>query len=308
MISSLVGYTGFVGSNLANKYSFTNLYNSKNIEEAYGTKPDLLIYAGVRAEKYLANQNPQQDLELVKEAFENIKKIDAKKVVLISTIDVYKSPIDVNEDTEIDTENLHPYGLNRYLLEQWVDSEYPNSLIIRLPGLYGKNIKKNFIYDLIHIIPNMLNEDKFNDLCSRNSFIKNYYILQNNGFYKCRNLSLEERSKLKDYFWSVGFSALNFTDSRGSFQFYNLEHLWGHIQIALNNKLHKLNIATEPVTIREIYYKIKQSEFNNEIASVIPNYNYQTKYAKLFKGKNGYIFTKNEVLDDIKRFVEDYKV
>ena len=50
----LVGYTGFVGSNIydAAKDQMDAVYNSKNIEQAYGTNPDLLIYAGLRAEKY----------------------------------------------------------------------------------------------------------------------------------------------------------------------------------------------------------------------------------------------------------------
>ena len=38
------------------------MYNSKNITEAYDTKPDLLIYAGVPATKYLANKEPEKDL------------------------------------------------------------------------------------------------------------------------------------------------------------------------------------------------------------------------------------------------------
>lgn len=46
-MESLVGYTGFVGSNLAESHSFDGLYHSKNIEQAYGTKPELLVYAGV---------------------------------------------------------------------------------------------------------------------------------------------------------------------------------------------------------------------------------------------------------------------
>jgi len=306
MISSLVGYTGFVGSNLAAKYNFTNLYNSKNIKEAYGTKPDLLIYAGVRAEKYLANQDPEKDFETVKEAFENIIKINAKQLVLISTIDVYKIPVNVNEDTPIDTKNLQTYGLNRYYLEKWVEKEFNNALIVRLPGLYGKNIKKNFIYDLIHVIPSMLNKDKFEEFCMIDSTIKDYFLFQGNGFFKCRELSVKERVSLKGYFDNIGFSALDFTDSRGSFQFYNLENLSKHIFIALDNGIHKLNIATEPVTIQEIYRNIKQREFCNEVASVIPNYNYETRYDMIFQGKHGYIFSKEEVLQDIKRFVEAY--
>ena len=54
---ALVGYTGFVGSNIyaAAGDQIDAVYNSKNIENAFGTNPDVLIYAGLRAEKYLAN-------------------------------------------------------------------------------------------------------------------------------------------------------------------------------------------------------------------------------------------------------------
>ena len=138
MKTALVGYTGFVGSNLMDEYVFSNLYNSKNIEQAYGTHPDLLVYAGVRAEKYLANKDPEKDRLLIEEAFNNIKRIDARKIVLISTIDVYKNPNGVDERTNVSTENLQPYGANRLYLEQMVLQEYKNALIVRLPGLYGK--------------------------------------------------------------------------------------------------------------------------------------------------------------------------
>ena len=55
---ALVGYTGFVGGNLAAAGTFDGLYNSKNIEEAFGTKPDILYYAAVPAEKFTANRFP----------------------------------------------------------------------------------------------------------------------------------------------------------------------------------------------------------------------------------------------------------
>lgn len=302
----LIGYTGFVGSNVIDKFNFTNVFNSKNVQDAYGLNPDVLVYAGVRAEKFLANQFPNKDLENIEEAFENIRKINPKQLVLISTIDIYEKPINVDEDSLISTESLHPYGLNRYYLEQWVEKEYKNALIIRLPGLYGKNIKKNFIYDLIHIIPNLLTLEKFKELYTVDSKIEKYYELLENGYYKCKQLSDNERILAKQYFNDIGFSALNFTDSRGSFQFYNLNNLWNHIEIALENRIHKLNLATEPVFIKDIYKTIKGKEFNNEISSSIPSYNFKTKHADLFQGSNGYIFTKEEVLADIKKFVEGY--
>ena len=62
-MNALVGYTGFVGSNIYASGEFDSVYNSKNIESAVGTGPDLLVYAGVRAEKFLANNAPEKDLE-----------------------------------------------------------------------------------------------------------------------------------------------------------------------------------------------------------------------------------------------------
>jgi len=58
----LIGYTGFVGSNITSKFKSDNLYNSKNFEEAFGTSPYLLVYSGIRAEKFLAYNEPKKIL------------------------------------------------------------------------------------------------------------------------------------------------------------------------------------------------------------------------------------------------------
>lgn len=302
-MKSLVGYTGFVGSNMLLNTNFDKTYNSKNICEAYDTRPELLIYSGIRAEKFLANKEPEKDLAIVNDAIENIKKIKPKILVLISTIDVYKNPINVDEDTIIETENLHPYGLNRYRVEEWIENNLNNYLIVRLPGLYGKNIKKNFIFDLINVIPAMLTETKYCELAQQDNIISQYYEKQENGFFKCKELSGEERTELKIYFKNIGFSALNFTDSRGIFQFYNLAYLWQHIETSLKHNVKKINLATEPVSISELYRYIIKSDFVNEISKIPPCYNFMTKHYNLFKGKDGYIFDKNFVLEDIKRFI-----
>lgn len=299
----LVGYTGFVGSNLQKSHTFEGLYASGNIKEAYEKEPELLIYSGVPAQKFIANKEPSKDFEVIKNAIYNIEQIKPKEIVLISTIDVYKNPVDVNEDTQIDTKELQPYGYNRYYLEKWVSENIKNHLIVHLPGLYGENIKKNFIYDLIHVIPSMLTEEKYKELITKNDFIKDYYAIQENGFYKLKAFDKKEEEQLKEYFRNIGFSALNFTDSRGIYQFYNLKYLWNHVEIARKNKVKVLNLATEPVSIAEIYEFIKQEKFNNQITQDIPNYNFKTKYDKLFGGENGYIFNKKFILEDIRNFV-----
>lgn len=304
-MKSLVGYTGFVGSNLCNQEKFDGLYNSENIEEAFETNPDLLVYSGVPAQKFIANQFPEKDFEVIENAIENIKKINPKQIVLISTIDVYKNPNGVDEDTLIDTEDLQAYGKNRYYLEKWVMENFENYLIVHLPGLYGKNIKKNFIYDLINVIPSMLKKEKFEELSAKDSYIKDYYTMQDNGFYKVsENISKEEKETLKKHFEDLGFSALNFTDSRASYQFYNLAYLYEHINKALENKIKVLNLAVEPITVQELYSFVKGKEFKNEILeNNIPYYNFKTKYAEVFGGKDGYILEKNFILEDIKKFI-----
>lgn len=302
----IVGYTGFVGSNIVAKHTFDGMFNTKNITEAYGKEPDLLVYSGVRAEMFLANQNPEADKALMDEAIENIKKIAPKKIVLISTIAVYQDPNGEDEDFEIDETALTAYGANRLYLEKWVEQNIENHVIVRLPGLYGKNLKKNFIYDYIHYIPAMLNEAKYRELSEKESLIGEKYVLQENGFYKCCVPidEKEEREKLKAAFKRVGFSALNFTDSRGTFQYYNLAQLWNDIQIALENGIKKLNLAVEPITIAELYKELTGETFINELPKAVPFFNYKTKYASLWNGQNGYIKTKEAVLEDVKAYIE----
>lgn len=303
-MKSLVGYTGFVGSNIAQNGNFDNLYNSKNITEAFGTKPDLLVYAGVRAEMFLANNFPEKDFAQIQEAFDNIQEIAPKQVVLISTISVYGENPCGDEDSVIDESKLTAYGKNRLWLENKVAETFCNHLIIRLPALYGKNLKKNFIYDYINVIPAMLKKEKFDELRKENEKLGDFYILQDNGFYKCRELKDSERTELKTFFKSVGFSALNFTDSRSRYQFYNLSYLWGHIQIALKNEVHKLNITSEPVQVSEVYEFLEGKSFKNELPKSPFNQCLRSKYAELFEGKNGFLFDKEFVLNDIRKYVE----
>ena len=56
----------------------------------------------------------------------------------------------MNEDTPVDETDLHAYGLNRRLLEKFVESHFSNYLIIRLPGLVGTGLHKNVIFDFLN--------------------------------------------------------------------------------------------------------------------------------------------------------------
>jgi len=147
--NALIGYTGFVGGNLLSQHSFDDLYNSKNIESIEGHSYELLVCSGAPAEKWKANQNPGADRASIDRLIKSLRTVKATRMVLISTVDVYPLPVDVDEKTIPDWELATPYGRHRRQLEEFAAQHFP-ALIVRLPGLFGPGIKKNIIYDFLH--------------------------------------------------------------------------------------------------------------------------------------------------------------
>jgi sugar phosphate isomerase/epimerase len=151
MSNAIVGYSGFVGLNLLQFYKFDYFYNSSNFNEATNKEFDTLFFCGVPAVKWYANKNPEEDFEILKNIQIILKTIKAKTIILISTIDVYEcinSQNNEDYDCNLNNDN-HAYGRNRYLFEKFIKQNF-NYHIIRLPALFGKGLKKNIIYDLIH--------------------------------------------------------------------------------------------------------------------------------------------------------------
>ena len=301
----LVGYSGFVGGNIYASTDFDAVFDHRDIEKAFGINPDFLIYAGIPAEKYLANNFPEKDYEIILNAENNIKKINPKKLVLISSVDVIDDTNNFDENGTIDESKLQPYGYNRRQLEKWARENYEDCLIVRLPALFGKGIKKNFIFDLINIVPTMIKVDKMEELSKINNSILEYYTLQDNGFYKINSLDKNQKENLKKICFDVGFTALNFTDSRNKYQFYNLANLWKDIEKALNNDIRLMHLATEPISAQEVFKYVKGEEFNNEFLNTPVSYNYKTINARTYGSSDDYIYHKEEILKDIKRFINE---
>ncbi|MDZ7277983.1 pyridine nucleotide transhydrogenase [Pantoea eucrina] len=149
-MDALIGYSGFVGCTLLKQRKFDALYRSTNVDDVIGKTFDTVVCAAAPAQKWLANKNPSDDLQQINSLIAKLKTISCKKFILISTVDVFKTPVDVDENTPIETEGLHAYGLHRYYLEQFVSQHFPDALIVRLPGLVGPGLKKNIIYDFLN--------------------------------------------------------------------------------------------------------------------------------------------------------------
>lgn len=150
MHNALIGFSGFVGSTLLKQTTFESLYRSTNISEIKGKSFDTVVCAAAPAQKWLANQDPVSDKQKIEALIEHLKTIQCKNFILISTVDVFKNPNAVDENSPIDTSGLHPYGLHRYFLETFVQAFFSNHLIVRLPGLVGPGLRKNAIFDFLN--------------------------------------------------------------------------------------------------------------------------------------------------------------
>ena len=303
--TALVGYTGFVGGNLAAQHAFDELYDINNIREGWDRPHSLVVYAGVPAEKFLANTDPAADLAVIEGAMENLRRLQPEKVVLISTIDVYKVSAGADEESDMQREALHPYGADRLLLEDWVRQNVPGSLVVRLPALFGKGLKKNFIFDLCRIVPSMLKADKYAALCEKSPLIAPAYHDAGNGFYKLSALADADFAALKEFYLHNDFNALSFTDSRASYQFYCLDHLWDDVSRALAAGLTLLNITSEPMTAAAVYRAVRGASFVNEIAAAPVQYDLRSRHCDVMGGENGYLYRADTVLAELIRFVRE---
>lgn len=147
---ALVGCSGFVGSVLARQTAFDGLYRSSNIQDMAGKCFDLVVCAAAPAQKWIANRDPAADRENVGRLIRNLASVKARTFVLISTVDVFKEPVGVDEGSAVDEDGLNPYGLHRHQLEKFVAERFTHRLIVRLPGLVGPGLRKNVIFDLLH--------------------------------------------------------------------------------------------------------------------------------------------------------------
>jgi len=250
MTTALIGHTGFVGGNLRAQARFDEFYNSANIASIAGKSFELVVSAGAPAAKWIANQKPDEDRAAIQRLMDALGSVTAKRFCLISSVDVYPRPIDVDETTPIDAQQCQPYGKHRLELEAFVARRFPGAQIVRLPGLFGLGIKKNVIFDF-------LNDNR-----------------------------------------------LDLVHQGGVFQFYDLKHLWRDVQLASKAALGVVNFATEPTSVQDVAREAFGRSFTNTLSSPAPRYDFKTVHAAAFGKAGSYLYSRTEVLADMKAFVK----
>jgi len=93
-------------------------------------------------------------------------------------------------------------------------------------------------------------------------------------------------------------------NSKSTFQFYDVRSLPAHLALCLDLGLRTINLATEPVTVAEVY----SSCFNRSAPEFeVPELHHlmTSKYSKELVGRSGsYILSKQEVLAGLRQWIQ----
>lgn len=147
-MDGLIGHTGYVGQTLLRQRAFDRLYRSTDIATIRGEHFGLLVISGAPAAKWIAEREPEADFARLSGLADHLDTVTADRVILISTVDVFADSRGADEDTDPDRAPATAYGRNRRWLERRVSARFPNTLVVRLPGLVGPGLRKNVIFDL----------------------------------------------------------------------------------------------------------------------------------------------------------------
>jgi nucleoside-diphosphate-sugar epimerase len=148
MTRMLIGAGGFVGSTLQRQARFDLLYGRSNIASVGESRAEVAVCAAAPAQKWIANRDPEADRRGIEALMSSLDAVRCGTFILVSTVDVFASPVGVYEETKVEESGLQPYGLHRRLLEKFVEQRFPEHLVVRLPGLVGPGLRKNVIFDL----------------------------------------------------------------------------------------------------------------------------------------------------------------
>lgn len=142
----LIGSTGYVGDFLYSKGYFDISINSTSPMHSFST--DLLVIAAPGSERWKSEIDPVKFINDHLNVALRFGKINAAKAVLISSIDAYPFTSGYYLD-DLNITPQHCYGQSKFILEKLFKISFPNGSIIRLPNIFGGNLKKNIIYDLL---------------------------------------------------------------------------------------------------------------------------------------------------------------
>jgi hypothetical protein len=313
-MKGLIGYSGFVGSNINLQFNFNEFYNSINISKIKNKNFDLLICAGAPGSMLHANADTESDKNSINILIENLKNVRSKKFILISSIAVYENMgLCQNEDSR-SFEIKNEYGKNRKYLEDACAEIFENLIILRLPALFGNSLKKNFIYDILNPIPSYFTFNKYEELqsllskrdfVSLNRFYKSSHILNMMELNRDKFNVSDKKKYFEETINDLNVSSISLHSKQSTFQFYNLLNFKEDLKIIMKNNIALINLVNEPISTGELYKFIKNKEMPNSNAHIHKE-NIESKFSFYWNEKLNYMFSKAKVKEDIKHVLRNY--
>lgn len=308
--SALIGHTGFVGTTLSQTRKFTDHYNSSNITDVGGRRFDLLVCAGAPASMWAANQDPAADVANLTALSDVLETVDVKRFVLISTIAVLDDPGAGYDERGAAYEGVKAYGRNRRAFEERLQACFPDIHILRLPALFGKGLKKNFIFDILNPVPSFLRPDRFASLKANigsgvADALADFYRLNSMlGMMELDRAALDRsdrKESLTQAIISAEMEAARFTNSASRFQYYDLSRLADDIDTVIAANLRVLNVCSEPISAGDIYRHLTGVEFVNDAPPIVRE-NMRSIHADRFGGSGPYLFDRPDTLNRLQTF------
>lgn len=306
----LIGHTGFVGSALRRQTAFDACFNSANITESAGASFGTVICAAAPGSMFEANRAPEQDRRKIHELIDQLSKVSAGRFVLISSIAVLNDFAGGDDESTQDFQTELAYGRHRRELESFVESHFYDSLIVRLPALFGEGLRKNFMFDLLNPVPTMMPGAKVETLADAleptlGHLVRSLYAHDAaTGLHTLDRAALNanhRRAALEDAVVALGTSATQFHNRDTTYQYYGIDRLWADIEIASDADLSHIHLVSEPLKAAAIHSHLTGRDMP-ETSARLHREDMRTRHANLW-GKTGpYLSDGDTTLDELSAF------
>ncbi|WP_370311654.1 NAD-dependent epimerase/dehydratase family protein [Sagittula sp.] len=306
----LIGHTGFVGGTLTRQTSFAAQFNSRTISGIGGQGFDTVVCAAAPGSMFEANKFPERDEAQIQALIERLSAVEAKRFVLISSIAVLADFAGGDDETTTAFQDKLAYGRHRRALEAFVEERFADSLVVRLPALFGHGLRKNFIFDLLNPVPSMLTEAKLADLSAAlddglAAWLKTLYAPDPvTGMVKVDRTKLDSdprRAALEEAVTDLGFSATQFHNPETTYQYYDMSRLWSDIGTASAAGLSHIHLVSEPLRAARIHERLTGRAMPDTGAR-LHHEDMQTRHAGLWGRTGRYLDDADSVLDRLAGF------
>lgn len=309
-MDGLIGHTGFVGGHLRDQHSFPACFNTSNIDQIGDTAFDTLVCAAAPGSMFAANRAPDEDRAQIAALMQRLSRATARRFILISSIAVLARFNGQDDETSTAFQQDLAYGRHRRELEVFCQNHFPDCLIVRLPALFGRGLRKNFMFDLLNPVPSMLTDDRFNHATAALQGLSRAVLPEVYSLDQARGMWVLDRARLAQDprapalaadLDAMSMTALQFHHPETTYQFYDMTRIWGDIGRALAAGLDSIHLATEPLGTARIHQHLLERPMPETPARVHLE-DMHTRHASLWSRSGPYIADAAEVLDRLTAF------